>query len=172
MIMCIADSGIKILYYILLTLFRAVRILCPTSSSVISLPSTKPINHYKWTTQYLITSIEMHNLWSVRLAPKHFIYFFFCGKKCLLYSDLVSRVNNLVGYNLPDSYLGIPLSIFTIDNTLGNKNEKLYNQKLCLYYSWSYTIEIFPNLSSLLLLMLICRSIVKVFLRRVNKNLI
>ncbi len=30
---------------------------------------------------------------------------------------------------------------------------------LCQYYSSSYTIEIFSNLSSLLLLMLICRSI-------------
>ncbi len=39
----------------------------------------------------------------------------------IMLSDLVSRVNNLVGYNLPDSYLGIPLSIFTINITLGNK---------------------------------------------------
>ncbi len=61
-----------------------------------------------------------------------------------MHSDLVSRVNNLVGYNLPESYLGIPLSIFIINITLGNKNiKKLYNQMLCLYYSWSYTIEIF-----------------------------
>ncbi len=80
------------------------------------------------------------------------------------YYYLVPRVNNLVGYNLPDSYLGIPSSIFTINITLRNKNIKtLYNQVVCLYYSWLYTIEKFANLSSLLLLMLICRSIVKVF---------
>ncbi len=41
-----------------------------------------------------------------------------------MHSDLVSSVNNLVGYNLPDSYLGIPLSIFAINITLGNKNIK------------------------------------------------
>ncbi len=34
----------------------------------------------------------------------------------LLSSDLVSRANNLVGYNLPNSYLGIPF--FTIIITL------------------------------------------------------
>ncbi len=54
----------------------------------------------------------------------------------IIYSDLVSRVNNLVGYNLPDSYLGLPLSIFTINIiTLSNKNiKKLYKQVLCQYY--------------------------------------
>ncbi len=44
----------------------------------------------------------------------------------IIHCDLVSRVNNLVGYNLPVSYLGIPLSIFTINITLGNKNIKNY----------------------------------------------
>ncbi len=41
-----------------------------------------------------------------------------------MHSDLISRVNNLAGYNLPDRYLGIPLSIFTINITLGNKKIK------------------------------------------------
>ncbi len=46
-----------------------------------------------------------------------------------MHSDLISMVNNLLGYNLPDSYLGIPLSIFTINITLGNKNIKHYTIK-------------------------------------------
>ncbi len=53
-----------------------------------------------------------------------------------MHSDLVSRVNNLVGYNLPDSYLGIPLSIFTINITLGNKKYKNYTIK------WYCNIEV------------------------------
>ncbi len=55
-----------------------------------------------------------------------FILFGFFLKKemFIMHSDLVSRVNNLVGYNLPDSYLGTPLSIFTINISLGNKNIK------------------------------------------------
>ncbi len=48
-------------------------------------------------------------------------YFFLKIFFFIMHSDLVSRINNLVGYNLPDSYLGIPLSIFTINITLGNK---------------------------------------------------
>ncbi len=58
-------------------------------------------------------------------------------------------------------YIYLQLILF-----LETKTKKLYNQVLCLYYSWSYTIEFFSNFSSLLLLMLICRSIIKVFLRR------
>ncbi len=53
-------------------------------------------------------------------------YDHFKKKRFIMHSDLVSRVNNLVGYNLPDIYLGIPLSIFTINITLGNKNIKNY----------------------------------------------
>ncbi len=101
------------------------------------------------------------------VPKKPFSVFFFYRKKRFIHSDLISRVNNLVGYNLPDSYLGIPLSIFTINITLGNKNIKqLYNQVLCLYYSWSYTIEKFQTylaycywcLSVLILIKKKCRS--------------
>ncbi len=41
----------------------------------------------------------------------------FLEKMFIMHRDLVSRLNNLVGYNLPDSYLGIPLSIFIINIT-------------------------------------------------------
>ncbi len=54
-------------------------------------------------------------------------------------SDLVSRVNNLVGYNLPDSYLGILLSTFTINITLGNKNIKNYTMKCYVYIIVDHT---------------------------------
>ncbi len=46
---------------------------------------------------------------------------------------LVSRENNLVGYNLPDSYLGIPLFIFTINITIGNK----YYCSVCCFQLYS-----------------------------------
>ncbi len=51
----------------------------------------------------------------------------------IMHSDLVSRVNNLVDYNLLDCDLGTPLSIFTINITLGNKNLKNYTIKCYVY---------------------------------------
>ncbi len=56
-----------------------------------------------------------------------------------MHSDLVSRVNNLVGHNLPDSYLGIPLSIFTINITLGKTNIKNYTIKCYVYIIVDHT---------------------------------
>ncbi len=56
-----------------------------------------------------------------------------------MHSDLVSRVNNLVGYNLPDSYLGILLYTFTINITLGNKNIKNYTIKCYVYIIVDHT---------------------------------
>ncbi len=60
----------------------------------------------------------------------------------IMHTDLVSRVNNLVSYNLPDSYLGIyyiPLSIFTINITLCNKNIKNYTIKCYVYIIVDHT---------------------------------
>ncbi len=74
-----------------------------------------------------------HHFWSesgIYHVIDFFLEYFF-----LLSSDLVSRVNNLVGYNLPDSYLGIFLSIFTINITLGNmcfKNDIDLHSLQCL----------------------------------------
>ncbi len=68
-----------------------------------------------------------------------FFFFFFNRKKGLLSSDLVSRVNNLVGYNLPESYLGICLSIFTINITLDNKNIKKHYTIKCYVYMVDHT---------------------------------
>ncbi len=48
-------------------------------------------------------------------------------------------VNNLVGYNLPDNYLGIPLSIFTINITLDNKNITNYTIKSYFYIIVDHT---------------------------------
>ncbi len=56
-----------------------------------------------------------------------------------MHTDLINRVNNLVGYNLPDSYLGIPLSFFTINITLGNKNIKNYTSKCYVYIIVDHT---------------------------------
>ncbi len=56
-----------------------------------------------------------------------------------MHSDLVPSVNNLVGYNLPESYLGIPLSIFTINTTLGKKNIKNYTMKYYVYLIVDHT---------------------------------
>ncbi len=74
--------------------------------------------------------IEMGNMTNVILsnvAPPNKMCFMrmneilllFFRKKTFIISDLLSRVNNLVSYNLPDSYLCIPLSIFPINNMLG-----------------------------------------------------
>ncbi len=68
-----------------------------------------------------------------------FFFFFFKEKMFIMHSDLVSMVNNLVGYNLPDSYLGIPLCIFTINITLGNKNIKNYVIKCYVYIIVDHT---------------------------------
>ncbi len=57
----------------------------------------------------------------------------------IMLSDLVSRVNNRVGYNLPDRYLGIPIFIFTINITLGNKNIKNYTIKCYVYIVGDHT---------------------------------
>ncbi len=57
----------------------------------------------------------------------------------IMHNDLVSRVNNLVGYNLPNCYLGIPLSIFTINITLGNKKHKHYTIKCYVYIIVDHT---------------------------------
>ncbi len=56
-----------------------------------------------------------------------------------MHSDLLARVNNLVGYNLPNSYIGIPLSIFTINITLGNKNINNYTIKGYVYIIVDHT---------------------------------
>ncbi len=73
-------------------------------------------------------------------------YFLFKKKMFIMHSDLLSRVNNLVGYNLPDSYLGIPLSIFTINITLGNKNLKNYTIKCYVYIIVDHTqLKIFQT---------------------------
>ncbi len=45
------------------------------------------------------------------------IFFFLLKKMFIIHSDLVSRVNNLVGYNLPDSYLENDI-IFLIDGPI------------------------------------------------------
>ncbi len=66
-------------------------------------------------------------------------YFIFKKRKFIMHRDLVSRVNNLVGYNLPDSYLGIHLSIFTINITLGSKNIKHYTIKCYVYIIVDHT---------------------------------
>ncbi len=95
---------------------------------------------------YIIHKEKMDAMF-VFLFSFFFFFFFLIEKKIIIHSYLVSRVNNLAGYNLPDSYLGIPLSIFTTNITLGNKNIKKIH-RLCLYYSWSYTIK---NLSDLYL---------------------
>ncbi len=69
-----------------------------------------------------------------------FSFLFFLEKKSLLSSDLVSRINNLVSYNLPDSYLDIPVSIFTINNiTLGNKDINNYTIKCHVYIIVDHT---------------------------------
>ncbi len=44
-----------------------------------------------------------------------------------------------MGYNLPDSYLGIPLSIFTINITLGNKNINNYTINCYVYIIVDHT---------------------------------
>ncbi len=62
-----------------------------------------------------------------------FFFSFFRKKTFIIHNDLVSRVNNLVGYNLPDSYLGIPLSIFILNITLGN----ILQVKVMTYYQFS-----------------------------------
>ncbi len=57
----------------------------------------------------------------------------------IMHSELVSMANNLVDYNLPDSYLDIRLSIFTINITLGNKNIKNYTIKCYVYILVDHT---------------------------------
>ncbi len=65
--------------------------------------------------------------------------FFFFRNKYLLSSDFGIQGKQSVGYNLPDSYLGIPLSIFTINITLGNKNIKYYTIKCYVYIIVEHT---------------------------------
>ncbi len=94
-----------------------------------------------------------HWLGCLSVVYPHFIYFivycffvflfFLCSflvkKRFIIHRDLVSMVNNIVGYNLPDSYLGIPLSIFTINIILGNKNIKNYTIKCYVYIIVDHT---------------------------------
>ncbi len=49
--------------------------------------------------------------WNLDATMIHIIFYFILllKKSVIIHSDLVSRVNNQVGYNLPYSYHGIPL---------------------------------------------------------------
>ncbi len=74
--------------------------------------------------------------------------FFICffEKRFIIHSDLASRITILVGYNLPDSYLGIPLSICTINITLGDKNIKNYTINCYVYIIIDHTqLEFFQT---------------------------
>ncbi len=62
-----------------------------------------------------------------------------CTLYLIIHSDLESRVNNPVRYNLPDIYLVTPLSIFTINITLGNQNIKIYTIKCYVYIIVDHT---------------------------------
>ncbi len=107
--------------------------------------------YYTW--WFAIQSKQSGGLQLARQLSRHTLfyiynYYYSCQQKhkklynqvlCIIHGNLVSRVNNLVGYNLPDSYLGIPLSIFTINVTLGNKNIKNYTIKCYVYIRVDHT---------------------------------
>ncbi len=64
--------------------------------------------------RYHSTAFSIFFLFFFQSLVKKFgfwICFLLVEKRFIIHSDLVSRINNLAGYNLPDSYLDIPLSI-------------------------------------------------------------
>ncbi len=68
-------------------------------------------------------------------------FFFFL---LIIHIDLISRVNNLAGYSLPNSYLGIPLSIFVQYSLQYVLNFTYYFMKIikyCIQYILFHQLE-------------------------------